>query len=87
MSRPARQKFTIDLVGVRSSRALHARLAKCLPMPDGYGRNYDALFDVLTEYGPTWSLNFVNGRTVPKLFRKVCEDAVANTPGLVISFE
>ena len=87
MSRPARQKFTVDLAGVRSSRALHARLVKALPMPEGYGRNYDALYDVLTEYGPSWSLSFVNGRTVPKLFRTVCEDAVANTPGLVISFE
>lgn len=86
MSKRKKQEFVVDLAGVNRSRALHARLCRALPMPEGYGRNYDALYDVLTEYGPVWRLVFRNASAVPKLFRTVCADAVAATPGLEIVF-
>lgn len=87
MKQSKKQEFVVDLKGVRQTRSLQTRLCKALPMPEGYGRNYDALYDVLTEYGPGWRLVFKNANTVPKLFRTVCADAVDATPGLEIVFE
>ena len=43
-----KREYRIDLGGVRSARALHARLDGKLPFPEGYGRNLDALYDILT---------------------------------------
>ena len=34
--------------------------------------NYDALYNVLAEYGPEWRLVFRNATAVPKMFRVVC---------------
>ena len=86
MKQRKKQEFTVDLKGVRQARSLHARLCQALPMPEGYGRNYDALYDVLTEYGPGWRLVFRNATAVPKMFLAVCEDAAAAAPGLEIVF-
>ena len=82
-----KQEYRIDLKGVRSARTLHARLAQTLPFPEGYGRNFDALFDFLTEYGPTMKIVFANSSTAPATLKRVCADAVENTPGLEIVFE
>ena len=82
-----KREYTVDLSGVRSSRSLHARLCKALPLPETYGRNYDALYDALTEYGPNWRLVFRNAQSVPRVFRTVCADAAEETPGLEIVFE
>lgn len=86
MKRPQKQEFVIDLAGVRSSRSLQARLCKALPMPEDYGRNYDALYDVLTEYGPAWRIVFKNAQVALKVFRAVCADAQESAPGLEIVF-
>lgn len=40
---------TIDLAKVDSIEKLHARLKRALGLPDYYGANLDALYDVLTE--------------------------------------
>ena len=81
-----KSEFVIDLKGVRTARSLHTRLKAALPLPEGYGRNYDAWHDVLTEYGPNWRLVFENAATVPETFRTVCADAAEETPGLEIVF-
>ena len=47
--RPERRVFTIDLAGVRSAAKLHDALAAALPLPAHYGRNLDALHDVLGD--------------------------------------
>ena len=81
-----KREFIIDLKGVRTSSALHRKLAASLPVADDYGRNFDALYDVLTEYGANWKITFVNATTAPAPLRAVCSDAVADTPGLEITF-
>ena len=86
MKRVGKQEF-VDLGGVRSSRTLQARLCRALPLPKDYGRNYDAAYDMLTEYGAGWRIVFRNAQTAPKVFRTVCADAVAATPGLEIVFD
>jgi len=79
-----RTRYTIDLAGVADAPAFHARLRAVLPLPDYYGDNLDAFYDVLTELGATWTLVF-RGTPLPGV-REVCEDAMAETPGLVVKF-
>ena len=85
--RPERRVFTIDLAGVRSAAKLHDALAAALPLPAHYGRNLDALHDVLTEFGGSWRIVFRNAGAVARGLRAVCADAVEETPGLQVSFE
>ena len=85
--RPERRVFTIDLAGVRSAAKLHDALAAALPLPAHYGRNLDALHDVLTEFGGSWTVVFRNAGAVARGLRAVCADAVEETPGLQVSFE
>lgn len=81
-----KQEFTVDLTGVRLAKALHQRLADVLPVPAEYGRNYDALFDFLTEFGPNLRIVFTHAKSAPATLRRVCTDAMAETPGLEIEF-
>ena len=79
-------EYRIDLTGVRSARALHARLDGALPFPEGYGRNLDALYDFLTEFGPRMKIVFAHAASAPASFKRVCADAMEETPGLEIVF-
>ncbi len=42
-------KLRLDVSDIRSVRELHAYLKEELKLPDYYGNNLDALYDVLTE--------------------------------------
>ncbi len=81
-----KKEFVVDLEGKSRSCALQRRFAAALPLPQGYGRNLDAMYDVLTEYGGDWRIVFKNSANVPEVFRQVCMDAAAETPGLEIVF-
>lgn len=81
-----KQAFTIDLGGVRQAKALHRKLAEVLPFPPDYGRNYDALHDFLTEFGPDLRIVFTHAASAPATLRRVCADAAAEAPGLEIEF-
>ena len=52
--------FYLDLKGVTTREELHDRIQKELPLPEWYGRNLDALHDILTDEGRDWSLVFYN---------------------------
>jgi ribonuclease inhibitor len=54
------QVFYIDLTGVITRDELHEILAKELPLPEYYGKNLDALYDILTEQGEGWNIIFYN---------------------------
>lgn len=81
-----KKTFVVDLEGKTRSCALQRRFAAAVPVPPDYGRNLDAMYDVLTEYGSTWRIEFRNSTNVPEMFRQVCLDAAADTPGLEIVF-
>ena len=87
MKKTRKRRFVVDLTGVRSAARLHAVLAEALPLPEHYGRNLDALHDVLTEFGPRWHIVFRNAGAAMRGLRAVCEDAMTETPGLEIEFE
>ena len=54
------QVFYIDLSNVTTKSELHDILAKELPLPEHYGHNLDALYDVLTETTETWNIIIYN---------------------------
>ena len=87
MKKTSKRRFVVDLAGVRSAARLHTVLAETLPLSEQYGRNLDALHDVLTEFGPRWHIVFRNAGAAMNGLRAVCEDAMAETPGLEIEFE
>ncbi len=55
-----RKVFYIDLKEADTKEAFQEALKGELPLPDYYGNNLDALYDVLTESGDGWDLIFYN---------------------------
>ena len=85
--------FYIDLKNIASREEFHALLSKELPLPEYYGGNLDALYDILTEYGEGWNLIFYNtsqaSAEISDYLGKVCKmagRAAAETDGLKIRF-
>ena len=86
MMATAKTEYRIDLANVTDGEALHDALAAALPLPEYYGRNLDAFYDVLTEFGGSWRIVFRNADSVCQAFRTLCADAMAETEGLEIVF-
>ena len=81
------QEFIVDLAGVHDAESLQDALAAQLPLPSHYGRNLDAFYDVLTEFGCDWRIVFRNAGPAADGLRDVCRDAAEETEGLEIVFE
>ena len=81
------KQYLIDGRRMTTRARAHSHLKDALQLPDWYGRNLDALHDVLTEFGPRWHIVFRNAGAAMNGLRAVCEDAMAETPGLEIEFE
>lgn len=81
------QEFIVDLAGAHDAASLHAALAAQLPLPEHYGRNLDAFYDVLTEFGCDWRIVFRNAGPAADGLRDVCRDAAEETEGLEIVFD
>ena len=58
--------FYIDLSDVTTKEQFHATLAKELPLPEHYGNNLDALYDVLTEDAHDLNIIFYNTSAMEK---------------------
>ena len=85
--------FYLNLTGISTTDELQDYLVKELPLPEYYGRNLDALFDVLTEEGDDWNIIFYNiSEAEEKLgqyfdnLRKVCRDACLENNKLKVRF-
>ncbi|MBO4912364.1 MAG: barstar family protein [Butyrivibrio sp.] len=85
--------FYIDLAEVMTPEELQSELVKELPLPDYYGRNLDALYDVLTESGDGWNIIFYNteraqyrlGKYLDAL-QRLCREASEDVRDLKIRF-
>ena len=53
-------RYEIDLTGISDRSQLHALLRETLPLPEWYGNNLDALYDVLSEGSEPMELIFRN---------------------------
>lgn len=85
--------FYIDLAEIATPEGLQAELVKELPLPDYYGRNLDALYDVLTESGDGWNIIFYNAKfaqyRLGKYFDalcRLCREAAEDVYDLKIRF-
>ena len=85
------KNYEIDLTGTASVSEFHERIRQGIPVPDYYGDNLDALYDVLSS---------MRGRLIIKgsevidedisdyidKFRAMCSDVRGNNPLLEILF-
>lgn len=85
--------FYIDLFEVYSREDFQELLVKELPLPDYYGKNLDALYEVLGDYGNEWNIIFYNSKFARwrlgryfEAVERLCEDACRDTEGLKIRF-
>ena len=87
--------FYIDLTGVENRTELHDRIEQGLPVPEWYGRNLDALYDVLTEpeFGGDCLVCFTgcagSSEKMPRYMeamRQVCRAACEENLGLCVDF-
>lgn len=86
------REYFINFSTVTDTDSLHNKLQACLPLPNYYGRNWDALYDCLTEMGPAViSLSGLKwleplgkaAELLPRVFR----DAAAENPQLTLIWE
>ena len=89
-------KILLNGTSMTDRSTLHDQLAKQFQFPDYYGRNLDALYDLLTALPEPVDLTVVNPDQIPenlgkygKSFLKTLEDAskVNKKLNLLISFE
>lgn len=52
--------FVVDLSTVKNKDDLHNLLARTFDFPEYYGKNLDALFDLITEPHEFWNVTFEN---------------------------
>ena len=85
--------YYIDLKSITTKEAFHQTLKDNLPLPDDYGNNLDALYDVLTEQGEGWNLIFYNTtgmeEQIPDYLtklKKLSRQAQSETDNLQIRF-
>lgn len=85
--------YRIDIRDVRTREDLHRKIANVLPLPDYYGRNLDALFDILTESSEERVIEFITEDGVEEALGKyyralkaMCKAAEEDNPRLRILF-
>ena len=68
--------YIIDLAGVEDRTELHDRIEQGIKVTEWYGRNLDALYDVLTEYGNGWHVILLNTDDVDDEVRQYVDDMI-----------
>ncbi len=84
-------EYRVDLTEIRSREELHEKLAEELSLPEWYGGNLDALYDVFSEMqgGITFAgYEEMEGvlTDYARAFRAVCMDAAEENPRLKVTF-
>ena len=69
-------EYIIDLDGVETEEDVQDRVVDSLPLPDYYGRNLDALYDVLSEQGDEMDITIVNREGADQDIQPYIDDLV-----------
>lgn len=89
-------EYRIDISQIKSREALHDHLQQILPLPDYYGRNLDALHDVLTSVAEPMQIRILGAQAsmrqegMEKVIRgllAVCGDAAEENPNITVYIE
>lgn len=81
-------KITLNMKTLSTPMQVHEYLQRALSFPDYYGKNLDALHDVLTDWDQPVTLAFVLPPETGEMsaflprFRRVLADAAAENPRL-----
>ncbi len=85
--------FYIDLHDITTKEEFQELISIVLPVPDYYGKNLDALHDILTETSENWNIIFYNisraSRALGKYYEamlRLCEEACHECDNLKIRF-
>ena len=65
------KKITVDLTNIETPRAMHVYLAFMMNFPAYYGRNLDALHDMLTDIGEETILTIRRPAKLPEEMEKM----------------
>ncbi|MBR5559792.1 MAG: barstar family protein [Clostridia bacterium] len=65
------KKITVDLTNIETPGGMHAYLAYMMNFPAYYGRNFDALHDMLTEIGEDTLLMIRRPAKLPEAMEKI----------------
>ena len=86
------RNVVLDLSAVSSKEALHAALAEAFSFPAYYGKNLDALFDLLTQIDAPTRLFLLNAGQLalfpgsyPEKFLETLADAQRENPLFTVS--
>ena len=92
--REGRNIYIIDLSDVSDRKGLYDRIQEVLPLPDYYGRNLDALYDALTEFGNGWDVRFTGCGLIRQCLPaymdalgRLCRQAREEMENLTVTFE
>ena len=87
-------EYIVDLKNITTIEELHNCLQKTLELPDYYGKNLDALNDVLTDWNDEVKIIFINYQDAQREFgtymerlRTLCDELMAEYPNLHIDFK
>jgi len=87
------KRFVVDLAGLGTKADLHDRIRRALELPEYYGENLDALYDLLTEMDEGTEIVFSGADQADRslgeyldILREMCSDAEHENPGLMITF-
>lgn len=87
-------QITIDLTDIRDKESFHDKMQEALDCPTYYGRNLDALYDVLTGCCESLELDFTGymdfAQDLPgysSTFKDMCLEAMAENSLLQIFFD
>ncbi len=86
-------RYEIDLSGVCHKDDLNEALSRMLPLPEYYGANLDALYDVLTDISEETEIVFTDSEEafvcMPKYMaslKRLCDDVSAENPAVTVEF-
>ena len=88
------EDYTIDFTGVSDKEEFHDRVREGIEVPDYYGNNLDALYDILTEDYTDKVIRIVGlERVAPDMsdyalkFRRLCDDICEEYEEIKFIFE